>query len=324
MLCIRSIQMIVIAAAVLAFANSRSALAVLVAELNFQSLDTVPDPDQTPFTNNKAGSSDTAEISDGTAADVSINTGSTGFGPLFHPAIRSGFLDAPSRFSGGVESINTTGTNGFMNNYIDTSSGGMGEGSLFVVFNPDFSGQPTTRMTLFSHRIQTSSQVWLLHNSTSGPFFRMGPDSSVNDLFLSSFQWDTTKTYMVAASWRDTPLGGSQFDREMNIYVREITATMPAAVADSLIANNITVSGIGFQEMHVGRRSNSDTEGADGQILLFRMYDTFFSESDFDVAYQQLFVPEPSSGILLGLGLFLSRGLCRRRVLSKQRCRASA
>src|SRR5262245_30705535 len=114
--------------------------AALVAQMDFQSVDTVPNPDQTPITNNPPAASNTGQLVVDPAGDVNVNTGATGLGPEFNSSVRFGFLDIPSASSGGAVSFNTAGSNGNLSNYLTGASSNMGSGTVLVVVKPDFSG----------------------------------------------------------------------------------------------------------------------------------------------------------------------------------------
>ena len=286
--------------------------AALVAEMTFQTLNVVPDPDRTTITNNKAGSSNQAQmIIDGGATPASINpTGLTGLGYAFEPEVRIGYLNAPLATSGGVVSINTSGSNGILTNYL-TPSVGQGSGAMYGIYKPNFNGT-TARNTIFSHRVQNANQLWLFAGESGNhASFYTGGDRFVNLSSASGFSWDSSKWYMTGASWEDTP-NGSNVDRQLNIYVRELSESLTTAYTNSATYTNFSQGLLAGAEFYVGRRSNSASEGARGDMSLFRLYDEFFTFADFDLAYNSLFyvpVPEPSSGLLMSLGacVFLAR-----------------
>lgn len=286
------------------FCSAARARAVLVAEMGFRYVNTAPDPDRTAITNNKAGSSYKAELVVDAGTAVNINTGSTGLGEEFITNLQSGYLNAPATNSGGVISIDTSGSNGTLDNYI-TATAGMGQGTVYGIYRPNFNGT-TGRNSIFSHQVQNANQIWLYAGEAGNNLsFRLNDaTSSSTTLGSYSFSWDSSKWYMVGASWEDTLVSGSTVNRGMKLYLRELDESMPAALTNSLAQNGITQGLLSGANWYVGRRSNNATEAARGDIALFRMFDEAFSLADFDTAYQELFVvptPEPATGLSLAL-----------------------
>lgn len=293
-------------ALVVVCAAAVEARAVLVAETTFQSLS----GSNTTITHNKPGSSNTAQlINDGGVTPANINpTGSTGLGYDYDPELRTGYLNAPQVNSGGVV---TLGANGSITNYLSPTVG-EGSGTVYGIYKPNYSGFPG-RDTIFSNGVQTTNQLWLFAGeSTNRASFYTGGDRFVNLSAASSFSWDASKWYMIGASWNDTPNGGN-VDRTLNLYVRELSTTMPAAFSATASYTNFSQSLLSGSNFYISKRSNSTGEGAAGDMALFRMYDNFFTMSDFNAEYESLFfvpAPEPSSGLLMTLGL---AGLMARR-----------
>jgi hypothetical protein len=298
-----------LALAVVVVCAAAEARAVLVAETTFQSLSV----NNTTITHNKPGSSNTAQlVNDGGVTPANINpTGSTGLGDDFDPELRTGYLNAPQVNSGGLVTINTAGSNGSITNYLSPTVG-QGSGSVYSVYKPNYNGFPG-RDTIFSNGVQTTNQLWLFAGeSTNRASFYTGGDRFVNLSAASSFSWDASKWYMIGASWNDTPNGGN-VDRALNLYVRELSTTMPAAFSASANYTNFSQSLLNGTNFYIGKRSNATGEGAAGDMALFRMYDNFFTMADFDSQYNSIFfvpAPEPSSGLLMTLGLL---GMMARR-----------
>jgi len=283
--------------------------AALVAETNFTSVNTTPDPDQTPITERIFPSSGTAVVVPG-GNTPNINTGPTGLSGNFRDNLLSGMLEITGSNGGGVRSLDTGGTNNQVLDYLGVGSSGLNQGALFTVFRPNFDGIQTGRRTLVGHQIQSSSQIWLFNNdNVDGPTLRLGANGE-QGANLPNFTWDSNSWYFVGGAWRTTP-NGSNVDIEVNLYVRSLSDLSAPVFTDT--RNFLNQSNGSFTDpLYLGVR-DSGTESADGDIALFRLYNNFFSTSDFDGVVNSLLVPEPTSGhLLLGGALLLLRRRRRR------------
>jgi hypothetical protein len=224
------------------------------------------------------------------------------------------------------QGVRTTGSTGEYRDYFGTTaSGGYGTGTVALVYNPGFatlastiSGEgskqkPTRAQVLFASGNfsgSTALSIYLPDRTNPGDLtLSLGIVNATQSAFLNTgtgFTWDANQWYMIGASWAQ--------GAPASIYVRALTgpttntsyfanSSAPLTLASGPAAAAVTAGfSFGF---------SPNTWGGLGDYALVRAYNDYTGNQPiFDSLYVNLFIPEPATGLLMGVGGVL---LWRRR-----------